>query len=164
MYSFFFVLFWYRQPQVTWDCERYIGFVDMHRPEAWGYLVFGDDDDDSSNDGTITADTEGVQEEPRDDSWPARLAALQVYYAQHKYRDRQGVFAKDVQDLREFLSDEIMSPFEVISMAQQKEDGFRAVVSLKQDNRTKGLSNIAVMVSDDRLVEEFRNEKAAKIQ
>jgi hypothetical protein len=66
------VINWTWQPQIAWDAvsHRFGGHVNMHLPDAWGYLVFGN----NSN-----------QTFARDPAWPPRLAAMSVYYAQHQY-------------------------------------------------------------------------------
>jgi hypothetical protein len=61
------------------------GVVDMHRPEAWGYVQF------SASAATATF--------APDASLPARRWLSQVYYAQRERRRTQGAFARALDDL-----------------------------------------------------------------
>jgi hypothetical protein len=94
---------WTWQAQIAWDAagRRFAGNVNMHLPDAWGYLVFGQE--------TI----KDTQEIPRDASWPARLAAMNVYYAQQEYRRETGVYATEINQLTRLLNQAIVSPFQI---------------------------------------------------
>lgn len=102
---------WTWAPQIVWNPKekRFSGFVDMHRPDAWGYVVFGGATSDESND-TATS-FESVL--PRDTSWPARLAAMNVYYAQKSFHEKHGMYASKIEDLLELLDSAIISPFQI---------------------------------------------------
>jgi hypothetical protein len=104
---------WTWQPQIVWNpsCRRYSGFVAMHMPDAWGYFVLaesiatrkGDDDDD---DESISY--------PKDPTWPGRLAAMNVYYAQRAYFQQNGEkYAPSVAELSALLDESIIQPFDV---------------------------------------------------
>jgi hypothetical protein len=92
---------WTWQPQIVWDAakKRYSGLVKMHLPDAWGYVVFGND--------------RGQASSPRDPSWPARFAAANVYYAQQEYKRCTGAFAKSVRDLGPWLDADVVRPFSI---------------------------------------------------
>ena len=94
---------WTWQAQIAWDAasHRFAGFIDMHRPDAWGYLVFGSEG--------------GVNESsvPRDPTWPARLAAMNVYYAQQQYKQETGSYATETDQLSQHVDQAILSPFQV---------------------------------------------------
>ena len=81
---------WTYQAQVHWSPfdKTYKGEPNVHLPDAWAYLQFGDDE--SGNNGVEV-----------DAVFPARLAAMNVYYAQHAYKNGLGkpAYAKDVQTL-----------------------------------------------------------------
>lgn len=66
---------WVWTPQIVWTPSegRYAGKVNMHLPDAWGYVVFADEDA-RLPDGTSA---EGF----RDPAWPAKHAASCLYYA-----------------------------------------------------------------------------------
>ena len=89
---------WTWQPQIVWDpaLKRYAGKIGMHLPDAWGYLVFGND-----------------AKAVRDPLWPARLTAMHVYYAQHYYQEKHGGFAASLEELKECLDQNIIRPFEI---------------------------------------------------
>ena len=80
---------WTWQPQIVWDAEKrlYSGFVNMHLPDAWGYFIFAGRASNSNE------KVKSSKNQHRDPSWPARLAAMNVYYAQHAYRRRYESFA-----------------------------------------------------------------------
>ena len=101
---------WTWQPQIVWNPERrqYSGYVDMHRPDAWGYIVFG-----GKLDETRSVDASDPSFQPRDPSWPARLAAMNVYYAQHVYHKTNGLFASSLAQLRDLTDPSILTPFEI---------------------------------------------------
>jgi hypothetical protein len=106
---------WTWQPQIAWDpaSKRHSGFVDMHRPDAWGYLYFAGSEDELSEE-------EGL---PRDLSWPGRLAAMNLYYAQHEYFQQNGKkrFASSMDQLHDFIDESIVSPFDIT--IQTNDDG-----------------------------------------
>eukprot|EP00930_Biecheleria_cincta_P074121 TRINITY_DN61348_c0_g1_i1.p1 TRINITY_DN61348_c0_g1~~TRINITY_DN61348_c0_g1_i1.p1 ORF type:complete len:428 (-),score=57.87 TRINITY_DN61348_c0_g1_i1:93-1376(-) len=72
---------WVWSPQIVWTPSegRYVGQVNMHLPDAWGYLLFADEDarlpDGTSADGF------------RDPAWPAKHAASSLYYACRAFCD-----------------------------------------------------------------------------
>jgi len=80
---------WVWQPMIAWDPSQraFRGFVDMHRPDAWGYVQLGG------------ADTEA---DPR---FPLRLLAANAYYAQHAFAKQHGWFARSWDALADFLHD-----------------------------------------------------------
>jgi hypothetical protein len=109
---------WTWQPQIEWNpqTKRYQGMVNMHLPNAWGYLVFGD-----SN--TIK-EQQNSRIIPNDPTWPIRMAAMTIYAAQHAYRAAQvvsetlqiaqssqapSVFALHLEDIREWLDLELLN-------------------------------------------------------
>jgi hypothetical protein len=96
---------WTWQPQRVWDASvgKHRGQINMHLPDAYGYFVFGDNDPEHSSDYLQT----------RDMSWPLRLAVMNVYYAQHHYKELHGRFSEDLKALDKFLDQCIVSPFEI---------------------------------------------------
>ena len=104
---------WTWQPQVSWDPtqRRRTGVVDMHLPESWGYFVFADDIPDGDDRFFPT----------RDGSWPARLAASNLYYAQRHYFEVHKQYAKSVQDLKHLVDPNLIDPFERIDIKVQEE-------------------------------------------
>mmetsp|Transcript_5896 Transcript_5896/g.14508 ORF Transcript_5896/g.14508 Transcript_5896/m.14508 type:complete len:349 (-) Transcript_5896:64-1110(-) len=104
---------WTWQPQIAWDAKTkcHSGFVDMHRPDAWGYVYFAGNADDE-------------EEPPRDLSWPGRLAAMNIYYAQHAFFEQNDKkqFASSVDQLRSFVDEEILSPFDITIQTNTDDD------------------------------------------
>ena len=130
---------WTWQPQIAWDpkTKRHSGFVDMHRPDSWGYVYFAD----------------GEEEPPRDLSWPGRLAAMNIYYAQHAFfeqNDRKH-YASSVDQLRSFVDEDIVSPFDITIQTNELNDNtidrstFEAIVTGNPDGSV-------VIVRDDRFL------------
>lgn len=130
---------WTWQPQVVWDPanRRYSGFVAMHLPDAWGYIVFGE----PKPGGNTATESDSV---PRDPSWPGRIAAMNVYYAQRHYSDQHdGIFADSIEKLQGLLDDEIVQPFEIyIDLVP---DGYVATVR-------ENANAIAVTITNERLL------------
>eukprot|EP00967_Tisochrysis_lutea_P018131 scaffold20560_cov34-Tisochrysis_lutea.AAC.3 len=104
---------WVWAPQRTWDpaSRRYRGVVDMHRPDAWGYVVFGDERGYTgaqsgghgaealpsyADVGSASVEArEGQSDEEgkdgwRDVLWPAKMAAYSCYYAQRHFFEAHG--------------------------------------------------------------------------
>ncbi|KAL3945164.1 MAG: hypothetical protein SGBAC_000767 [Bacillariaceae sp.] len=124
---------WTWQPQIAWDVKqlRFTGYVDMHRPDAWGYLVFGDETDKP------TAKFE-MQKDP---TWPSRLAAMNVYYAQRVYLEAKEKYASNISELLQYLNIAIVDPFDINIMGDDNE--YVAVVTGDGHN---------VSVNQDRLI------------
>ena len=74
----------------------------MHLPDAWGYLVFGGE-----------KEVDEAPEVPRDSTWPARLAAVNVYYAQQAYKQKTGSYASRMDQLSELVNQAIVAPFQI---------------------------------------------------
>lgn len=99
---------WVWSPQIVWTpgaspVARYQGQVNMHLPDAWGYLVFGDDR------GRLNQASKPAW---RDPAWPARHAAMSVYYSVHSYRQKhKGQLPSRVEELQNlgFLRDVALS-------------------------------------------------------
>jgi len=111
---------WTWQPQRIWDpiLKKHVGKVNMHLPDAWGYVQFGpavdqcntDDDDGDCRMGQVPLE-EIVMEGKGDPLWPVRVTVLNVYYAQRRYREVEGVFASDLNSLIEYTDANIIAPF-----------------------------------------------------
>lgn len=124
---------WTWQPQIAWDAHmrRFKGYVDMHRPDAWGYIVFGSEE----------SDVDGLAVK-RDLSWPSRLAAMNVYYAQRAFHETHGSYTSKMVDLAQFLDFAIIDPFDIeikegpassSNEYQAVVSGYGYVVSVTQD-------------------------------
>mmetsp|Transcript_5089 Transcript_5089/g.14762 ORF Transcript_5089/g.14762 Transcript_5089/m.14762 type:complete len:379 (-) Transcript_5089:87-1223(-) len=130
---------WTWQPQIVWDPpnQRYSGFVAMHHPDAWGYMVFGD----ASHLELNGADSSTLQI-PRDPTWPGRIAAMNVYYAQNFFFNQNNkTYAASMDDLRGLLDDAIVGPFRIAMDATPS--GYTATVKGNPDGSH-------VVVTEDR--------------
>jgi len=124
---------WVWSPQVVWDANhsKHAGIVGMHLPDAWGWVQF--------------APAEGAAP-LRDVTWPARLAALNLYYAQQLYLSQTGNFSTTLSALRPYLDAEITSPFE-LELEARGNATFNATVTYGAPP-----DELRVRVREDRLV------------
>ena len=166
---------WTWQPQVEWNPreKRYQGNVNMHLPNAWGYLIL---DSKIVSSSLLSNDLQEQQHEketnakdelatkttlttiPRDPTWPIRMAAMNVYAAQHAYFEESaaaatlqqqhhhnhlegdvtggGHFAPHVSDLEEWLDLELMD--HVVSHVEMElsasKDSFLAILHGRRDD------------------------------
>ncbi|CAE7593722.1 PPIA [Symbiodinium pilosum] len=74
--------------------------IQMHQPETWGILQF---EGPSVNATGATYYSE----------WPSRSAAMAIYYAEHAYAKKRGVFTTDMHELLQFSSE----PFPICEVA-----------------------------------------------
>jgi len=136
---------WTWQPQVVWDPmnHRYSGYVNMHLPDAWGYIVFGDKkspDHGDKNDAEIGTLYNGISTLPRDPSWPGRLAAMNVYYAQKAFSGQHnGTYAGSIDEMKDLLDEAIIRPFQI--QIKLENDGFFATVSGNPDSSDVTITN-----------------------
>lgn len=133
---------WTWQVQIAWNAEayRFGGNVNMDLSDAWSYLVFGDVSETTSS-------------SCRDSSWPARLAVMNVYYAQHEYYAQHGSFASKMNQPAKFVNQAIVSSFQIdCNGASDGSPAFMVVVKGNLDGRM-------VIVTDDRLIQVHPSEK-----
>jgi hypothetical protein len=125
---------WTWQPQKVWDphWRKHHGKVAMHMPDSWGYLIFGDT--------VLELDNSSW----RDPLWPTKLAAMNIYYAQHFYKSLNGFYTDCMEELAGYLDLEITSPFKVDLVADT--DRFLATVSASDEDQ-------AISILDDRLLQ-----------
>lgn len=121
---------WTWQPQRIWDGNTgsYMGKVNMHLPDAWGYVRFGPPVSKNSTTLMTTANaatssschlmSTTMGQVPReclskegDDFWPLRLAVMNVYYSQRHYFETHGCYAKTMDELNHVLDQQTMDPF-----------------------------------------------------
>ena len=111
---------WTWQPQRIWDPElqKVVGKVAMHLPDAWGYVEFAPGDVDYHKKqqqplGDVSGNALLENPERRDPTWPARLAVMNVYYAQRRYRELndQNKYAANLNDLKNLVDMDIVKPF-----------------------------------------------------
>jgi len=96
---------WTWQPQTVWEPSkrRYQGMVNMHLPDAWGFVEFGE---------------EGLRVQEAGQNFPvaaapedaAHDAAFRLYYAQHAYREAKGSFAPSVEALSDYINEAALAP------------------------------------------------------
>ena len=109
---------WTWQKQRVWDPERhqFIGKVDMHMPDAWGYVRFGPSIEESRknslwigeipNERIAAGNSDAV-----DPNWPPLLAVMNIYYAQSAYLNLHGKYANNLEELNKFSDQQILQPF-----------------------------------------------------
>ena len=89
---------WVWQPQVVWEpkARRYEGKVNMHLPDAWGFVEFA-----GAARAECPTDLAAEPAQTLVEAEPAHAAAMSVYYAQHARRAASGSFARSIVELRE---------------------------------------------------------------
>ena len=153
---------WTWQPQMRWDPanRRFAGFVNMHDPDAWGYLqLSGCECGDGGEDDSSSSIAAGMV---RDPLWPAKLTAMTVYYALHYHKEQTGVYTDSLDDL--IVPRDIVDPFVVvIELVDDEEEevagGFRVTVVMHQDDNDDK-TETTVSVHDDRLLTVQSKEKS----
>lgn len=103
-------------PEYNWAWSPQ-GVVDMHRPERWGYVQF-------------SKERPGTDVFRPDPSVPARELLMDVYHAQHEYRQAQGQWAETLTVLRPLFP----SPLAHGVQMQATPDGFTAMVTYDTEN------------------------------
>ena len=80
--------------QVVWSAveQKYLGMVNMHLPDAWGLLYFGD---------------AAAVDATADETWPHRVAAMSVYYAQHAFAATHSRFASNIVELADAVDHQV---------------------------------------------------------
>jgi hypothetical protein len=145
---------WTWQPQVVWDPanHRYSGYVAMHLPDSWGYMIFGGTKSIAQTDHGDNEDIDIEQLEsetlsvPRDSTWPGRIAAMNIYYAQRYFSDQNnGTYAASIEKLEGLLDNEIVRPFKI--RIELVPGGFVATVSGNPDGSY-------VTITNDRLLQD----------
>jgi pyrrolidone-carboxylate peptidase len=56
------------------------GFVDMHMPDAWGYLLLQQQQQQQGDNSSFSAIPDTTIQDERDALWPAKLTATTIYY------------------------------------------------------------------------------------
>jgi len=156
---------WTWQPQVRWDPanRRFAGFVNMHDPDAWGYLQLGGECEcgDNGSTGDTSSSSSIAAGMVRDALWPAKLTAMTVYYALHYHKEQTGAYTDCLDDL--IVPRDIVDPFVVV--IELVDDygggvgGFRVTVVMHQDDNDNK-TETTVSVRDDRLLTVQSKEKS----
>ena len=94
----------------------------MHLPDAWGFIVFGNP----------TMEDKRSDSVPKDSSWPVRLAAMHVYYAQSAYFEEHKTYAATLDLLTDFVDTDITDPFDIM-IDLNDDDGYLVTVSGSPD-------------------------------
>jgi len=109
---------WVWTPQVVWDPETlsYSGKVNMHLPDAYGYVVFAD------KNGKVPGGTF------RDPAWLARLGASGIYYAARKYREDKGRYPTSLADVDGLVDSSLLAQMKASITSEDATQGYRAIV------------------------------------
>lgn len=115
---------WTWAPQVVWEprTRRFEGKVNMHLPDAWGFVTFGPVGGPAGEEAMATQAAVTV-----DEAWPLRVAAMACYYAQHAHREQHGSFAATVEQLAGLLPAELLEPLHA-TISETRGGGFIAEV------------------------------------
>ena len=117
----------------------------MHLPDAWGYVEFtGKEGATNTHVGEVPL--EELMKRAGDVFWPARLAAMNVYYAQNQYKEDYGTYAKELVALAELINQNILSPFDVELNVGKKAKEYTCTV---RDD----MNGFVVTVNQERLLE-----------
>ncbi len=111
---------WTWQEQRVWDAAlgKHAGKIDMHLPDAWGYVRFGSSISSLNlNQPAIIAAAgeipkEKIQNGEGDPSWPLKLAVANIYYAQRQYKNAHNEFAGNLDSLQALLDIKIFDPLD----------------------------------------------------
>jgi len=111
---------WTWCPQQVWDpvSKRFCGKVAMHLPDSWGYLVFVEETKHNDSGSHLM-----------DPTWPHRLAAMNIYYAQKNFKSRHHKYAASIEILAPDVNQEILSPFKIELFVEEDGSNFIAVIS-----------------------------------
>lgn len=144
---------WTWVPQIAWDPkqQKWKGFVDMHRPDAWGYVYFADE---------MGQDDHSTEEKWTDPYWPEKSLAMVLYYELHSYKDKHGSFTDDIsklgaaEQLLEYDSAGHVYKFDVDITLTKDKDGDGFIVKVRDQNRKLGDSrqSASVYITDYRKV------------
>lgn len=106
---------WTWSPQIVWDpsATRFEGMVNMHLPDAWGYVQFSQSGEGRAND---------------DVTFPTRLAATNVYYAQAYYKQSNKVYAPGMSQLLSYVDKETMANYQVKILSNDDSSQYRAAI------------------------------------
>eukprot|EP00957_Ditylum_brightwellii_P008168 618483-Ditylum_brightwellii.AAC.1 len=102
---------WSWQPQIIWDPaqRKFVGKVNMHLPDAWGYLQFAPaqlDKQSNKNESRIIGEIDANYHDCRDPSWPAKIVAMNIYYSQQHYKSLHpdGKYASTLEQLGDLVN------------------------------------------------------------
>jgi hypothetical protein len=155
---------WTWQEQRVWDpiLGKHVGKVDMHLPDAWGYVQFGKSQQQEPIEQAGEIPTEEIQKNGKGDPlWPLKLAASNVYYAQRQYKETNDKFAKDLDVLADLVDSNVLDSFDSNSMKltctssenDENEDGY--LFQINDDSL-----GYLVSITDKRLIEVKRTNVA----
>jgi len=137
---------WTWSPQIIWDpqLKKFSGKVAMHLPDVWGYVNFVNSKEAIKK--TFSHQLSS-QSSNLDSTWPARLAAMNYYYAQSFFRKQNGHYCSTITQLEELLNHTIVSPFHVnLFITKTGREGAALNYRISVHDKT----GIVVNVTDDR--------------
>jgi hypothetical protein len=76
----------------------------------------------------------------RDPTWPGRLAAMNVYYAQKAFfGEHNGTYAASIEEMGDLLDEAVVRPFQI--QIKLEKYGFFAIVSGNPDGSDVSITN-----------------------
>lgn len=121
---------WVWQPQIQWNGTSYTGEVNMHLPNAWGYLVFGEKSGSSSS---------HKQQDVKDPEWSIRMMAMNIYVAQHFYFDANGAYSASLEALTPWLDVELAKAFPLVAFFECSNQTF--IATIQDDTHQASIRN-----------------------
>lgn len=148
---------WTWQQQRVWDAKlhKHVGKVDMHLPDIWGYVHFGNNMKDlagmtNTNDEFVDAGEipmEDIHNGKGDPLWPIKLTVANVYYAQKQYNEEHGMYASTMDQLKNLLDERVLDPFEESTMKLTTSDNTSYLFQIKDSS-----SGNVVSITNDRFI------------
>ena len=135
---------WTWAPQVVWEPRKrtFEGKVNMHLPDAWGYVEFAEPSEGALGQMDAAA-AATVAAEPAN---AVRAAAMIIYYAQHAYRETAGNFSPSIEGLQ---ADRLVDEASIARLSVEIEAREGGFVATATDPET----GVRAIVSQDRYVE-----------
>jgi hypothetical protein len=127
---------WVWSPQMVWTPldGKYVGQVNMHAPDAWGYIVFGE-----------AGSPSGTQQDWTDPDWNVKAAAHQLFYAEKLASGHEGggkLLSPDELMKKHWIDRNLFQDHGIVAEVTQSGSGWTASIqdkngctsTIQQDN------------------------------
>ena len=141
---------WVWKPQIVWEPQsrRYEGKVNMHLPDAWGWVQFTDTPAAPNGDAATMGSTSAFGQVVRtaEDAEPSdnvHAAALCVYYAQRAHAEQYGAWAPSLDALTrlQLVDESTVAGCDVRVTLSVDGDGYVAVATDAQTGSAVSITN-----------------------